>query len=144
MEELTLELPAMYGDHHVSEVRRILLEMPGVEDVNASSCFQVAEVRFDPTRTSADAITARLGEAGYLGDLASPLETGEAAVSPDTGTGQFRHTIAYKQTGRVIGFAQNVNLTGRALWPCPGMGTMQTELAESMENTEARSGKERA
>ena len=35
MEVLTLELPAMYGDHHVVEVRRILLEIPGVDNVYA-------------------------------------------------------------------------------------------------------------
>ena len=136
MEELTLDLPAMYGDHHVSEVRRILLEMPGVEDVYASSCFQVVQVKYDSARIDADAITARLGKAGYLGDLAAPLETGEAPVLPDTGAAYFRHTIAYKQTGRVIGFAQNVSHTGRALWPCPGM--------ETMETTEGRDGEARA
>ena len=136
MEELTLDLPAMYGDHHVSEVRRILLEMPGVEDVYASSCFQVVEVKYDPARIGADSITARLGKAGYLGGLAAPLETGEAAVLPDARAAYFRHTIAYKQTGRVIGFAQNVSQTGRALWPCPGMETMQTK--------EKRDGEERA
>jgi len=30
MEVLSLELPAMYGDHHVVEVRRLLFELPGV------------------------------------------------------------------------------------------------------------------
>ena len=30
MEIITLDVPAMYGDHHVVEVRRILLEISGV------------------------------------------------------------------------------------------------------------------
>ena len=126
----------MYGDHHVTEVRRILLELPGVETVYASSCFQVVEVSYDPARINAGAITARLDKAGYLGGLAAPLETGEAPVLPDVGATYFRHTVTYQQTGRVIGFTQNVDQTGRALWPCPGMGTMET--------TEARDGEERA
>jgi len=111
----------MYGDHHVSEVRRILLELPGVESVYASSCFQVVEVTCDPARIDADAITARLDQAGYLGNLSTPLETGVAAASSDRKEAFFRHTIAYQQTGRNIGFAQTVSYTGRALWPCPGM-----------------------
>lgn len=135
MEKLTLNLPGMYGDHHVTEVRRILLEMPGIEDVYASSCFQVAEVTYDPSRIDADAITALLDNAGYLGDLVLPLETGQAPNSPDMSDVFFRHTVAYQQTGRVIGFAQNVAYTGRALWPCPGMETMKTK--------EGRDGKER-
>ena len=56
MEKITISAPAMYGDHHVVEVRRILLETPGVEDVYASSCFQAVEVTFDPTRVSIDEI----------------------------------------------------------------------------------------
>ena len=30
MQKVTYETPALYGDHHVLEVRRILLELPGV------------------------------------------------------------------------------------------------------------------
>jgi len=133
MEKLTLDLPAMYGDHHVSEVRRILFEVPGVVDVYASSCFRVAEVTYDPAKTNADAITSRLEKAGYLGDLAMPLETGEAAVASDGKAVYFRHTIAYQQTGRVVGFAQNVAYTGRALWPCPGMETIKIKELEDGE-----------
>jgi copper chaperone CopZ len=127
MERLTLDLPAMYGDHHVIEVRRILMEMPGVEAVYASSSFQRAEVSYDPARIDADVIKARLDRAGYLGGLLAPLETGEIAGSPEERSAAYRHTIAYPQTGRVIGFAQNVSYTGRALWPCPGMETSRTK-----------------
>ena len=45
MEEVQIHVPAMYGDHHVLEVRRILLELPGVLDVYASSCFQTVQVK---------------------------------------------------------------------------------------------------
>lgn len=136
MEKHTFDLPGMYGDHHVTEVRKILLEMPGVEEVYASSCFHVADVTYDPSRISVDAITNRLDGAGYLGDMPMPFESGESPLTPDTSAIFFRHTVAYQQTGRVIGFAQNVAYTGRALWPCPGMETMKTK--------EGRDGEERS
>ena len=47
MASFSLELPSMYGDHHVSEVRRILLEMEGVSEVYASSAFRAVEVEYN-------------------------------------------------------------------------------------------------
>ena len=122
MKTLTLDLPAMYGDHHVIEVRRILMEQAGVEDVLASSGFHTIEVSYDPDQITADAITARLNEAGYLEPIAVPLETGQAAYTQDASLTHFRHTAAYTQVGQTVSFAQSVSFTGRPLWPCPGMG----------------------
>jgi excisionase family DNA binding protein len=123
MDKTTITVPAMYGDHHVIEVRRILLEMPGVEEVNASSCFRVVEVSYDPTKLSVEAIRAKLDQAGYLGELPVPAET----ATPATQTNGkekvfFRHTAAYEQTKNVVSFGQKVGYTGRPLWPCPGVG----------------------
>ncbi len=100
MDILTIDLPTLYGDHHVTEVRRLLLDIPGVDDVYASSCFQVVRITYDPERTGEAAIRARLDEAGYLTPVTVPLETGPAS---------FRHTTAYPQTGPVIGFAQHMD-----------------------------------
>ena len=122
MEVLSLELPAMYGDHHVVEVRRLLLEMPGVEDVYASSGFRAAEVSYDSEKVSAEDIKAKLDQAGYIGELPIPVEV--PAESASTGAekkGFFRHTAAYETTNQVVSFGQTVNYEGRALWPCPGM-----------------------
>jgi copper chaperone CopZ len=47
METKTFDAPALYADHHVTEVRRILLELEGVTDVYASSAFQTVEVTYD-------------------------------------------------------------------------------------------------
>ena len=47
MENMLINIPAMYADHHVQEVRRLLLEIAGIEDVYASSCFQTVEVTFE-------------------------------------------------------------------------------------------------
>jgi len=134
MQTLTINLPAMYGDHHVTEVRRILLDMPGVQEVYASSCFQVVEVTYDPAKVSADAITARLGKAGYLQDLVTPVEV-PAAFDPTSAKGNtfFRHTVAYEQTKQVIGFAQRVTWHGRPLWPCPGMDVIKPALMDEGE-----------
>ena len=52
METTTYEIPSMYGDHHVIEVRRILQLIPGVEEVYASSAFQAVEVTFDPDKVT--------------------------------------------------------------------------------------------
>jgi copper chaperone CopZ len=79
METKVFEAPALYGDHHVSEVQRILRELPGVEDIYASSAVQVIEVRFDESKISADKIATCLEEAGYLGEVPMLAETGVAA-----------------------------------------------------------------
>ena len=130
MEKLTLDLPTMYGDHHVIEVRRILLEMAGVEDVYASSAFQVVEVSYDATQINADAIKGKLEEAGYFEELIIPVEAGMPAQGPTDPDTFFRHTAAYAQTKKVVSFAQNVSYTGRPLWPCPGMGVVRRNDGE--------------
>lgn len=114
----------MYGDHHVIEVRRLLLELPGVQDVYASSAFQVVEVTYDPAQLDAGAITARLDEAGYLGDLLVPVESGAPATEKNGKQHYFRHSAAMEATGRSVTFAQNVAYEGRPLWPCPGLGAL--------------------
>lgn len=127
METVTLELPAMFGDHHVIEVRKVLLALTGVTEVYASSAFHVAEITFDPAQISAEAISEALGEAGYLDDLLVPLETG--ALAYDTNTSDLtylRHTNSYKQTKKTVSFGQKTAQAGRALWPCPGMGVIRT------------------
>lgn len=124
METLTLELPALYGDHHVLEVRRILLARPGVVDVYASSAFHVVEAQYDPAVTHPEAIQATLAEAGYLGELPIPEEVG--AVARVNGQRPFfRHTAAFEAVRQVVSFAQEVpEAAGRPLWPCPGMGIL--------------------
>lgn len=120
---LTVELPAMYADHHVVEVRRILLELPGVRDVYASSAFHLAEVSFDPQQISDEEITRSLGSAGYLEDLIVPVEKDTPGVN---GRAEFfRHTAAYDQTHSAVTFGQHVSYLGRPLWNCPGMGVLR-------------------
>jgi copper chaperone CopZ len=130
MEKVSLKLPAMYGDHHVTDVRRILLELPGIQNIYASSAFQTVDVQYDIALVNEEAIVAALEKAGYLGNL--PL-TGEPSTPSVQGVGNrdhFRHTISYEQTKQVVSFSQQVNYQGRPLWPCPGMGPIKTIEAE--------------
>ncbi len=126
MRTISFEAPALYGDHHVSEVRRILLEIAGVSEVYASSAFQTIEVTFDPEKTQAELIETRLQEAGYLGEIPMLLETG-IAVERREGDGVFRHTAVYETVKSTVSFAQRVEYSGRPLWPCPGLGPVKME-----------------
>lgn len=126
MQTKAFETPALYGDHHVSEVQRILRELPGVEDVYASSAFQAIEVTFDESKVSADKITTCLEEAGYLGELSMLTEAGVAVEKKD-GDQFFRHTAVYETIKQTISFAQRVDYQGRALWPCPGLGAVKMD-----------------
>jgi copper chaperone CopZ len=120
MQQISFELPAMYGDHHVIAVRRLLTQLSGVSDVYASSGFQMVEVTFDQAQVGPEAIEQTLAAAGYLGDLPSPIEQ----TSQDGQKPFMRHTVAYAQTGQIVGFAQKAPYAGRPLWPCPGIGPM--------------------
>jgi copper chaperone CopZ len=124
MEIKTFETPALYGDHHVSEVRRILLELTGVSEVYASSAFQIIEVKYDPVIIKVEQITACLDEAGYLGEVPMLIETG-IAVEKIGGDQFFRHTAVYETIKGTVSFAQRVDYSGRPLWPCPGMGPVK-------------------
>jgi copper chaperone CopZ len=131
MQKVTYETPALYGDHHVLEVRRILLELPGVIDVYASSSFQVVEVTYDPEKINDLEIAVKLDAAGYLSERTVPIEAGTAAYHAAEGVKPyFRHTAAYEQTRLMVSFAQNVAYLGRPLWPCPGMGVISKPMED--------------
>lgn len=65
MSKIVLDVPMMYADHHVSNMRSILLGMSGVEDVIASSAFRRIEVTYDPEKVTEESLLAAVGEAGY-------------------------------------------------------------------------------
>jgi len=127
MKVLTLELPAMFGDHHVIEVRRILLGLDGIDEVYASSGFRAAEITYDPKKINKSDIETKLDAFGYLGELPIPQETGIAVnESNDTQDVFYRHTTTHEQTNNVVGFTQQVVSDSRALWPCPGMAPIKS------------------
>ena len=131
MKVKSFETPALYGDHHVSEIRQLLLSLPGIEDVYASSAFQVVEVTYDPTKINDLEIAVKLDEAGYLGEWSLPVEAGATAYNAEQGIKAFfRHTAAYEQTRQTVTFSQNVSYLGRPLWPCPGLGVLSKSTDE--------------
>ncbi len=135
MASLSLELPSMYGDHHVIEVRRILLEFDGVKDVYASSGFQVVEVEYDGRKTSQEDLTSALEKAGYSSDFALPEEL-PIPANEQKDKAYFRHTEASEQTGNTVSFEQSVRVQRPPLWPCPGMGPIKTVTLEVDKETE--------
>lgn len=124
LQKTSFDVPAMYADHHVVEVRRILLETPGVLDVYASSAFRTVEVTFDPQVVNDLEITVKLDAAGYLGEWTPTTETTKSATEIGADVA-FRHTAIYEQTRQVVGFSQQVSYQGRPLWPCPGLGVIR-------------------
>ena len=104
-----VDVPGMYADHHVVEVRRILLEVPGVQDVYASSAFGVVEIGFDPEQTSAEALERRLEEAGYRSELPVPAESGEPATDKTSAESRYRRrTTSGVPPGSAVAFRQEL------------------------------------
>ena len=130
MKTISFDLPSLFGDHHVVEVRRLLLEIAGVEDVYASSAFQVVEITFDPDRVTEATLKQTLGEAGYLGELNLAAEAGVAGYQHEGVETFFRHTASFETTRKVVSFTQQVNYTGRPLWNCPGIGVIKQKMEE--------------
>jgi copper chaperone CopZ len=129
MATFSLELPAMYGDHHVNEVRRILLEFDGVKDVYASSGFQVVEVDYNSKKTPKKTLVEALEKAGYTNDFSIPEESSTPA-NEQKDQAYFRHTEASENTGNTVSFEQAVRVQRSPLWPCPGMGAVRTATLE--------------
>jgi copper chaperone CopZ len=72
MEKINLNIPIMYGDHHVLAVKNLLGALPGVENVYASSAFKHVVVTFDPAKTSQAGIVQVLTENGYAPGVEMP------------------------------------------------------------------------
>ncbi|MBN1889522.1 MAG: heavy-metal-associated domain-containing protein [Thermoflexales bacterium] len=73
MEKISLDVPAMYGDHHVLAVRKLLEAMAGVETVYATSAFKSVSVTFDPAKTNQAEIERVLTENGYAPGVEPPV-----------------------------------------------------------------------
>lgn len=131
MQTKKFDMPALFADHHVTEVRGILLELPGVKDVYASSAFRFVEVTYDEKTINDLEIALKLDEAGYLGEWTVPVEVGVEAPKPDSEHETFyRHSAVYETTKKTVAFAQRVNYQGRPLWHCPGLGTIKSDEEE--------------
>ena len=65
MKQVVIDVPGMYGDHHVLQVRQVLLGTKGVSAVTASAARRKVAVRFEEADTSPGAIAEALFSAGY-------------------------------------------------------------------------------
>jgi copper chaperone CopZ len=65
MEQVTLTVPTMYADHHVTAVKRLLSPLRGVENVIASGAFKEVVIEFDAAKISRDVLIKALSGAGY-------------------------------------------------------------------------------
>jgi copper chaperone CopZ len=70
MKQSVINLPSMWADHHVLLVRKALLDLEGVEEVQASSARRSVLVKFDEKATSPETIEKALTTAGYAPDEA--------------------------------------------------------------------------
>jgi len=122
--KLTLYLPFLFGDHHVTEVRKLLGAISGIQDLYVSSSFHAVELDYDPAQTSPEKINEVLEEAGYLGDAVIPEEIGASSVSDKMNSPFFRKTDIYATTQKVTSFRQNLSLLNRHIWPVPGFGPL--------------------
>ncbi len=74
MEKLLVEIPSMYGDHHVLKVRDVLTKLKGVEEIYASSAWKQVIITYNPKVLKPAAIEENLANAGY------PVGAGETPV----------------------------------------------------------------
>ena len=135
MANLSLELPSMYGDHHVIAVRRILLDFDGVTEVYASSGFRVVEVEYNSKKTPKKDLVAALEKAGYTADFDLPEEL-PIPANEQKEKAYFRHSEASEQTGNTVAFEQTVKFQRSPLWPCPGMGALKPAILKVDKETE--------
>ena len=131
MKTFHTDLPTMYGDHHVLEVRRLLQALPGIDGLYASSAFQYLEVTYDENQVNEEEILAKLEEAGYLGEMPTPQES-ELPAPEKMDSKPFRHTASFQQT-KLVSFHHETAYAGRPLWPCPGMGPIKKETLKVEE-----------
>ena len=115
MERLVMNIPALYGDHHTSAIRKLLEPMEGVAEIFASPAARQLVVKYYPTVVSHEEIVEKLASEGYVADAPEPALA--VALSDRSG----RHTAILSGTGESMAFAEHSpTLQGRALWPCPG------------------------
>jgi copper chaperone CopZ len=72
MNKVVKNVPGMWADHHVLNVRDALFELEGIEELYASSAWKQVLVTYDPGQLDEAAIESKLAEAGYPVDGEGP------------------------------------------------------------------------
>jgi copper chaperone CopZ len=119
MEKVTLNVPGLYGDHHVLAIRDILGKISGVEDVYASSAFKQVAVTFDPAKAQPADFEGALAAEGYaVGEEALPEAAVETPAQRWRGGAQFVVAAGMAETVRFEAPPVNFGVGGPR--PCPG------------------------
>ncbi len=117
-EQLSIPLPSLYGDHHVTELHTLLRALPGVTRVYASSAWQWLQVEYDPAHLTPEDIQHALLARGYALDQAPlPPVSARSRRAPQTDL-----TVA---PGLVDRFAETVPAWSGPNRPCPGFEIRQ-------------------
>jgi len=98
MERVTLSTPSLFADHHVLRVRQALLDLPGVQDVIASSMYRDVTVDYDPSVVDVKKIEKTIEDAGY--SIGVEPELSGFVESKDDGSPWF--TIQRRRTTTVM------------------------------------------
>ena len=83
MASVIINVLAMFADHHVLKARQTLFVIEGIDDVYASSAWQVVIVSYDPEVVQPEAIEQALAQAGYGPDKTTPVLAGSAEQYKD-------------------------------------------------------------
>jgi len=94
MEQVIIDVPSMYADHHVLVVRELLTGLDGVAEVYASSAFKQVMVQYDPAAVQKEAIAGALEKAGYTQEM--PMDVQGRLAEDSWKTGSFRRTQTYQ------------------------------------------------
>jgi hypothetical protein len=78
----SISLPAMFGDHHVVQVRQIVAALPGVKDIRASASRHAISVTFNRAQLTIEAICAALAKGGFAPGAAAAEATGSGDHLP--------------------------------------------------------------
>ncbi len=117
MEKVSLSVPGMYGDHHVLAIRDLLGQLPGVDNIYASSAFKAVVVTYDPAKASPADFEKALAAEGYtMGEAVDPGGDG-VALKPHGGA-QFVVASGMAETVRFTAPPLNTGSGGPR--PCPG------------------------
>jgi copper chaperone CopZ len=65
VEQLTHNVPGLWADHHVLKVRDALVDLEGLEQVEASAKDRTLTLLIDPARLDAARVADHLAAAGY-------------------------------------------------------------------------------
>ncbi len=98
MEQMTLQIPRMWADHHVLAVRKALAAL-GVQEIQASAAHNLVRLAFDPAAVRREQVLQALEQAGYASTEA--VEFPQPPANKERGSAWFAQDIRVTQTNRL-------------------------------------------